>query len=129
MKKTSVVIGLLATALSISVASAGAHWPQPLVLDTVGRTANGALGTVYNSTETVSYIGCNVQATAAGATMFCSARDAAGLIGTCSSSNPAMVQVAASLHGEGVIYVAWDASGNCTTVRAAAYSLYEPKKQ
>lgn len=83
----------------------------------------GNLGSARYSADSVQYIGC----TNMGGSAFCAARDAAGTVALCTTSNPTHLDVINAMNDGAFIVAFFDASGNCTTVWNYNSSLYDNK--
>jgi hypothetical protein len=113
------VIGVVATS------QAGQKLTQTVTVNTTSRFAYGSLGSARASADTNQTIGCSTFHT--GATI-CSARDAAGINGACSTTDPAYRSAANSLNGDSRIYFQWDTAGACTYLQIENYSSWAPKQ-
>ncbi|MFL6647894.1 MAG: hypothetical protein ACJ8KO_08020, partial [Sulfurifustaceae bacterium] len=100
---------------------------QAVVINTSSRFVNADLGYVRNTADTTQYIGCEVYSSGSTPTAYCFARDAAGTYVACSTSNSALVNVAASLKSDGYLYFQWDTSSNCTFIEQSTASYTAPK--
>jgi hypothetical protein len=116
-----------AVALLGTGALAGSKSNPTVVVDTVVREAFGSLGSARNSADAVQYIGCTVVSSAASTSVSCTARNSAGTIGSCTSTNATLVDAARNLDGDAYIYFSWDAGGSCTLLSVAKSSVYTPK--
>jgi len=126
--KTLLIAGTTAILLSGS-AFAGQKTSGPTVsIYGGGLRANGSLGAVRNSSNTVEYIGCKVTATSSGSlSALCSAQDSTGLQFSCSTSVAAMVNVALTLSGDSSLALIRDGAGTCTSISIENSSTYVPK--
>jgi hypothetical protein len=97
---------------------AGTKTSFPVFVDDVAMTAAGSLGSTRNTADTSSLLGCEVESdnSGNGSFGFCSARNAAGTIGVCSTSSPELVAAMRSLNGDSFLEFEWDANGNCTFI-------------
>lgn len=121
--------GVASAALAVTGAWAGAKNSVQVTVDTVAREAYGALGTARGTADTTQYIGCQVYAYSSSTPVaFCSARNAAGTGGSCTSSNTTIIDSARAVNGDSYVYFNWDASGNCTYLLVVNNSLYAPKQ-
>src|SRR5689334_3459163 len=80
MKRYSTMMALFAmTTLIGTTAFAGYRWGSPVIIDTAARTAQGTMGTVRSSADSVQSIGCAVRASTGGssAAVYCYATDSA----------------------------------------------------
>jgi hypothetical protein len=121
---------LVATALfAVAMAAAGAGYAgskqvQQVVIVDASKLANGDLGYVRNTPDTVQYISC----TNSGTTATCNARNAGGVSRSCSTTDPAMLATIRSLPSDGYLVFYWDVNGNCTSVNVTTTSRTAPKQ-
>ncbi len=117
--------------IATSSALAGYKVSRPVTINTVDRTASGSLGDARGSADTNAYIGCAINYVVGGTPVAsCSARDAAGVIGSCSTSDPSLLKAALNLDDEGYLYLRWYPSGACWDINAGAgHSAFAPKLQ
>ncbi|WP_164018208.1 hypothetical protein [Pyxidicoccus trucidator] len=109
------------------VALAGDRIVLPVVINTVARKAEGAIGSARNSADVLQYIGCSISATTVGTSINCVARNSAGTQVSCSSTSPNLVTAALSIQTDDFLRFDYDAAGQCTAVTLHKYSFYEPK--
>lgn len=115
--------------LSASAAVAGYKYAYPALVDTVGRYAAGTMGGTRNSANAVEYIICSNVATNTGIRYAqCYAKNAAGVFGSCYTTDPAIIAVVSTLQGDSYFYFAWDAGGNCANVSVYNGSYPAPKQ-
>jgi hypothetical protein len=121
---------LLAAILVLeTTAWAGTKVSYGVYIDTTSRYAQGALGTVRNSTDGLQEIQCGVWAYLGGGSYAtCYARDASGNQGSCFTSAANLVPMAAAISGDSLMSFEWDASGNCTEIGATNGSEHAPKQ-
>lgn len=118
------VVGLMIT----GTAFAGLKTNIPVTVNTTSRFAAGAIGSARNSADAVQNIGCSLSATpTSAARVFCFARNAANVYGSCSSSDPKLVAAAQSINPDSYVYFAWDTTGACTFLSLYEVSYYPPK--
>lgn len=120
----------LSTALSLLVAGtvvAGAKLDSPVNIDTVNRGATGSVATARNSTDTVQYIGCVYHAFGLPEAQ-CAARNSAGVMRSCVTSDPGHLAAIAMIGSDSVINFTWDASGVCTGIHIVADSRFATKR-
>jgi hypothetical protein len=115
---------LIASAFS-TAAFAGLHTEMEVTVrpDPEFAFAAGSLGTARNTPDSVQWIGCS----SGGNYASCTAVDAKGLMGSCSTSNPAHIAAIHSLNGDSQIVFAWDGTGKCLWVSVRNYSFTPPK--
>jgi hypothetical protein len=121
------VLGILMLATTALPAHAGIKGPNPVVIDTVGREASGAMGDARNGTDNVSYLTCLVTAYNGSNYMGCSARTPSASI-HCFSHDPSLVQAALAMTSDAYLDFTWDAQGNCTSLQVQVNSAYTPKQ-
>jgi hypothetical protein len=110
--------------MGVSVAAfAGFHQGQQVVIIDASSFANGDLGYVHNTPDTIQYIGC----TSSGGSAWCFARNLAGLSRSCSTSNATLLSAIHSLNGDSYLIFGWNASGQCTFINVENGSLTAPK--
>lgn len=115
---------LLASGLG-TAAFAGMHSEMEVTVrpDPEFAFAAGSLGTARNTPDSVQWIGCS----SGGNYATCTAVDAKGLMGSCSTSNPTQIAAIHSLNGDSTIVFAWDATGKCLWVSVRNSSYAAPK--
>jgi hypothetical protein len=94
-------------------------------INTVGPKpyATGHLGYVRNTPDQVQYIGCQVSTTLGS----CYAVNSAGFAASCSTTDPATLELIRSLKGDSGLYFRWDANGNCMSILVRNDSMVAPK--
>lgn len=122
-RTTGLFAGALLAFGAATTAFAGAHQMQPVVVDAVGMFAYGDLSYSHNTPNVIEYIGCNSN----GANAVCIARNAAGLTRSCTTANPAHLDVIHSLGTDSNLTFRWNAAGACTNVTVLNSSLTVPK--
>lgn len=134
MMKKLLSVGIAASVLgAASLAVAGYKWPFPLSIDTAsGGWVQGQLGTVRNSEDGSSYIGCSVNSYSWGSSVYCFASDGANYKGCWhSDSRPdfAMKAMAVqALDSDGLLQFADAADGSCEMIIGHQASYWEPKQ-
>ncbi|HEV7609823.1 MAG TPA: hypothetical protein VGO61_20985 [Steroidobacteraceae bacterium] len=104
-------------------AFAGEQLAREVVFSTQKPWATGDLGYVRNTPDTVQYIGCQVAGTAG----VCMARNSAGVIHTCSTTDPGMMDAMRALNGDSFLVFAWNTDGTCKVVQVQNDSRLAPK--
>ena len=118
---------LAVTLLFIGTASAGLRSSYTTTVDTAGRTAYGDAASARSAANPSSWIGCSVQGFSSGsAQAICEATTAAGVTGYCFSTNPTIVQAAASGGPNSYYYFQWDTSSQCTYLYVTNSSIFGP---
>ena len=113
----ALLLGVSATAF------AGFHQAQQVVIIDASSFANGDLGYVHNTPDSIQYIGC----TTSGSSASCFARNLAGLSRSCSTSNPTMLAALHALNGDSYLIFGWNPSGQCTFISVHNGSLTAQK--
>lgn len=124
------MLALGAAALILGFATnvdAGSKQYKPV--EVVSNYAWGSMGSARNSGDNNQYIGCTVNTSGSTPTGNCYARNAAGTLKTCTTTNFYYVEQMKSLASDSYIYFGWNASGQCTTLSIGTMSSYEPKRQ
>jgi hypothetical protein len=108
-----------------STASAGYKTLYEVTINTVGPKpyATGDLGYVRNSADPIQYIGCEATAILGD----CYAVNSAGLYKSCTTTDPAMIQMILTLKGDSSLYFSWNTDGTCKNIRIRNDSLAAPK--
>lgn len=103
--------------------------PVTIYTETTGTpAARGSLRDARNSADSVAYIGCWVlvlPGASGGGTAFgaCMARDASGNFLMCSTSDPAMVQVAGSINAASFVrFIVGPDGSSCSSVQVMQIS-------
>jgi hypothetical protein len=126
MRKTmiGVVLGVLGLA---AAAQAGMKIAYPLNVDVAGRTAQGAIGSIRNSSDTVSYLQCTVYGVLGQAPRgVCSAYDGTNYA-TCDTANAALINQIYAIKGDSFVIFSYDANGYCTIIDVGQNSFAAPK--
>lgn len=124
MKLAKMAMMLPVLALVPSVAEAGTKCAYPVSVDPVGRSASGALSSARNSADTLAYLSCTSYAWGY---VSCVARNGAGTVSSCGTSDPVYVDMLQTLNSDSYVYFAWDAAGTCTSMIVENMSCLEPK--
>lgn len=126
MKKLIAAVVMVAAA---SLAHAGWNWTVPVLVDVKGRNAQGSMGGAHNSADPQEYIACGLTGWAGGRVdVNCWARDTAGRFGTCGTSDPALVSVAATINPISYLLFEWDVNGQCTRIYVLNGSTTTPPR-
>ena len=125
MKKLLLLVALVV--VPAGVVTAGEKLSAPVVVNTVARTASGAMGTARNSADGNQMIGCQVNSgTTFSENVLCSARDAAGNFRSCQSFNATLIQAATAISSNSQLFFAWDVNNACTSLSVTTFSRFEP---
>ena len=123
----STALCALAVLLTSGTASAGLKYTAPVYVDAANRYANGGLGYARNTSNGVEYIGCSISQYSGSASMFCSARNAAGSSVSCYSTDAAFIDAARTLGIDEYLSFSANTSGYCTNLYVEHYSYNQPK--
>jgi hypothetical protein len=130
MKLLPSIAAVAVIALLVANQSATAGWKPAsagVTIDTVARTANGSISATRNTPDNSQQLVCWLDGTNAGITGNCHARNLAGTMRACSTTNANLIQVIASANGDSAISFAWDASNVCTAIQVMQNSAAPPK--
>lgn len=108
-----------ATLLAAGLAKAGSVSTQAVTFSTVGglEAASGSVRATRNTADTVQYIGCVRYAYDTGSnTALCYAKNAAGTVRQCSTSNESMMRSAETANPMSSIYFVVNTDGSCDRV-------------
>jgi hypothetical protein len=107
--------GIAISLIVAGTALAGSHGPIPVELytDAAGlRAARGTLRDARFSADNVQYIGCSVSVYEAGDVVgHCTAKNAAGLARSCSTTAPGMLKNINAVNAASFIYFSVNADG------------------
>jgi len=116
--------GALLLATMAVTAVAGDKVTHEVTFDTTKPFARGNLGDARNSVDAVQYIGCTITGSAGS----CIAVNSAGVVHSCTTTDPGMMSAIGAINGDSYVVFRWDgATGLCTTVQVSNYSQYAPK--
>ena len=108
-------------------------------ISALGRLAYGQLGDIRSSGDIVEFLQCQVDSVAPGepsivknaipgvTSVTCSGHDGGSQQFTCTSTSPALITAALSIHSDSYLFVSYDGSGNCTEIMVQNGSQYSPK--
>lgn len=117
-----VLAAALACALAAPFAHAGARWVYQVWISDASRYAVGTMTDARGSADGNQAIGC-YHNTTNGA---CYATNAAGLSRTCTTNNPALLNVIRTISAESYIYFQWNTDGTCSYVLIENSSRFKP---
>jgi len=119
----------VALALAAGAAWAGSKQDQSVYIDSVNRNAQGYFGSVRNSASLSEALYCSSSASFPSGSRngYCYAYDGTKSL-ACNTGDPQLIQVIQSLAGDGGVYFASDANGQCTFVWGFNASYMPPKK-
>lgn len=125
------LLGSLAAAFvlsSVYQALAGARITPGLVtVNTTTRTASGYAGDARNSGDSNQYVFCGLSATATSISGYCAARNTAGTVGICATTNANLIAAVRHMAPDSYVSMAWDASSVCTQITIESGSKENPK--
>jgi hypothetical protein len=116
---------LLAAVLSgcVGLAVAGTKTHTATVINDTFQYAQGSLSSARSSSDTLQFIYCELYAAG---NIQCRARDSAGNLRTCSTSDPNYVKAVQMINISSFVFFSWDAAGNCTNLLVRNGSNYLP---
>jgi hypothetical protein len=119
------VVAALVLGIFVSTAFAGLKSSQEVIISTSALKpyATGDVGYVRNTLDSTQYIGCEYTATAGD----CFAVNSAGLYKTCSTTDPALLEVMHSINGDSNLFFSWNTDGTCKSIRVEQDSMPAPK--
>ena len=126
MKNLSVAVAAVAM-IGSTAAWAGYKTSNPVTVNSSTKEASGPIGYARNSPDFQQWIGCEIYGTLTGNFVRCYASTVAGTSASCQTSNSNLLAVAMALNGDDFLTFRWDASGQCTELRAYKMSYWEPK--
>ena len=122
------ILSALAITTLISLAPpvhAGVKTNLPVSVDPVARNGKGAIGSTRNSADAVQFIYCYATH-AVNAAAFCAARDVAGTVVSCFTTDPNKVAIVSAMTDYSYIFFSYDAAGTCTQLLVENASFYPP---
>lgn len=123
MSKTLARAAAAAALMSIAfVAFAGSRAVYQANINDAQRWANGTMTDARGSADNNQLIGCYHNASFAG----CYVTNAAGLGRSCTTSNPALIDVIRTIGPESYIYFQWNTDGTCNYVLIENSSRFKP---
>ena len=120
MKKIAIGLALLLPAIAL----AGAKYTSNVYLSST--YAYGSLGSARKSANIQEYIGCSTVTQTTSDYVQCYARDVAGTVRSCWSSNAALIASARAIGPASYVYFGWSSTGECTQVTVHNFSYSEP---
>jgi hypothetical protein len=124
------VVAATVIGLSSTPAHAGftAEYPTHVRIQSGGTGfVMGSLGSARATSDSTAYISVNVIGVPGALTVRAVGRDGVGTTRSCSSTDPAIIQLALSINGDSWISFHWDADGNCTKMTVENASNLRPK--
>ena len=115
-------LGLISVIVVLGTSSAvfaGLKSYIPLSINYAAHFANGGLAETHNTADSVQYAECGSNPT----TGFCTVRDAANVVTSCFTTDPALLTVIRSMSPDSLFSIRWDpATNECTYVLSYASS-------
>jgi hypothetical protein len=131
MKLLPSIAAVAVIALLVANQSATAGWKPAFItnvsIDDIARTASGTISSTRNTPDNAQQFVCWLDGTTSGVTGNCHARNVAGLIRACSTTNANLIQVIGSANGDSYVTFAWNASNVCTAITVGQNSASPPK--
>jgi hypothetical protein len=122
------VAAVAACAFSAAV-FAGAKTGQVVTINDAKSQANGDMGYVRNTANSVEMIHCYINGSGQGqANGVCMARNSAGVTRSCSTNYDRWLTIIASITSDSNVYFRWDANGKCTMIIIDNSSTFAPKE-
>lgn len=119
MKKLSILLtAFISTLALVGVVSAGYKITVPVSVYSTSFT--GAMGSARNSADSLQYLFCRDNGTNA----FCGARDSAGTSKSCTTTNPAHLNIIRSMVGTSRLGISFS-GGICTSMYQVNGSYYD----
>lgn len=119
----------LALTVTVPTAQAGTKTSNEVKITDAQRRAEGSMGSARASADGSQYLACTVHGKANDVYMSCSARDAAGLFRSCTSTAPHLITAAKAVRSHSsssMIVFTWDANYACQTLDVANGSQFLP---
>ncbi|MFN0253753.1 MAG: hypothetical protein ACKV2T_43190 [Kofleriaceae bacterium] len=130
MKLLPSIVAVAVIALLVANQSATAGWKPPITgvtIDDIARTASGSISSTRNTPDNAQQLVCWLDGTTSGITGNCHARNLAGLIRVCSTTNANLIQVIGSANGDSHVTFTWNVSNVCTAISVLQNSASPPK--
>jgi hypothetical protein len=116
--------------LYVCKAFAGALPYTPITINTIARTAEGALGSILASPDDNQYIVCLVDAVPGAVGLYCQAKDNRSptpVLVSCSSTDRTLVDNVQKIATDAWVKFAWNSSKVCTSVTIDRGSKWQLK--
>jgi hypothetical protein len=126
MKKSWLGAGILAVGVGLLIsqgALAGQKTTANVIITAGANEFSGSLGAARNSADTMQRIYCASDHISG----ICNARNAAGAVATCTTSDPDILAVIRGINGDSFLFVKHNGAGTCTNVWVNNASYYMPK--
>ncbi len=128
MKKTWLGAGILVAGVGLLISQGALAGQKTTANVIITNTAtahefSGSQGSARNSADALQRIYCSIDHISG----FCLARNSAGAVASCSTSNPDIMAVIRGINGDSYLFVRHDGAGTCTSVSVNSGSYYAPK--
>jgi len=117
----------VATLLSASVAMAGFRSFAPVSIVDSSMLAQGDLGYVYNSSDPVEFIGCQVYGDGGDPMALCVARNTNDGLRACTTIDPGQIATIRTLREDSRLTFSWFDTGDCSFVSVWNESDTQPR--
>lgn len=117
---TALVLGLM-----VATSDAGSKFNYPVVIG--ATSATGSMADARSSALATMNIGCHTRYGANTHVAACSAGDGQGLVASCFTTDPVLVDQARALGDDSRVTFWWDATGTCTQIQVLKFSSAAPK--
>jgi hypothetical protein len=136
MQARMLVAAVAMLGVSASVTAGFRHTNRTVIVNQTTRYAEGQLAGARASSDGTQYIGCNTWARddlpgqdgGASRHGVCYVSDARGVSAVCVTSEPALLDVIASIQGDSWINFTWNANNACINIESRQASSQEPKR-
>lgn len=119
MRFRPAVLAFVAVLLAAAgIAQAGYKYLIPVYINDASRYAHGSLDGALRSADGIQYIGCRRSTFS----VYCFAMNDVGLLRTCSTSDPTMMNLVHAMSNKAYLVFYWDTAGNCTSISTAELS-------
>jgi hypothetical protein len=127
------VLGGVAGGVMLSrEADAGAKSNSQVIVNATQRYAQGDLGAAHNSADSTQYIGCSIIFWGPGSGLanqaICTARSAANVYLSCSTTNADFIAMAGEIKGDSFLFFSVDAAGLCNQLQVDNSSMRREKQ-
>lgn len=111
--------------LTISLAAiAGTKTNAQVFINDSAQSASGSLSSARASSDTLQFISCELYGSSG--SILCRARNSAGTLRTCSTTDPALVKAVQMINSASYVTFWWDNSGYCSNIFVRNGSNYLP---
>ena len=122
------LVALAACTLSVAAFAGAKSFAQVSINDAQSQ-ANGDMGYVRNTADSVQMIRCYINGSGQGqANANCMARNSAGVTRSCSTNYDRWLTIIASITSDSNILFRWNADGRCTMIIVDNSSTFAPKQ-